>query len=69
MINFVAMPYITNFHSELATTNLKIDKLELVEDEVLSRDVTVTMSQWQVIDIMTFNPYSLQYYRYCTPEK
>lgn len=37
MINFVAMPYITNFHSELATTNLKIDKLELVEDEVLSR--------------------------------
>ena len=37
MINFVAMPYIANFHSELATTNLKIDKLELVEDEVLSR--------------------------------
>lgn len=31
------MPYITNFHSELATTNLKVNKLELVEDEVLSR--------------------------------
>ena len=27
-------------------------------------DVTVTMSQGQVIDIMTFNPYSLQYYSF-----
>ena len=27
-------------------------------------DVTVTMSQGQVIDIMTFNSYSLQYYSF-----